>query len=134
MIDKVTPNREYLKGIGEEDRSYSIAVSAFGKTTIYVSGIAAWEDETGKPLAGDFEGQTRFVFRQLRNTLETLSATLDDIVSMTVFVTDMQYRQTFTEIRKEYFTKGYPASALIGIKELARPPMMIEIQATAVTD
>lgn len=134
MSDKVARNREYLKGSVETDRSYSIAVSAIGKRTIYVSGIAAWEDETGKPLAGDFEGQTRFVFRQLRKILETLGATLDDIVSMTVFVTDMQYRQTFTEIRKEYFTKDYPASALIGIKELARSPMMIEIQATAVTD
>ena len=53
---------------------------------------------------------------------------------MTVFVTDMKYRPRFIEIRKEFFAKGYPASALIGIKELARPPMMIEIQATAVID
>jgi enamine deaminase RidA (YjgF/YER057c/UK114 family) len=134
MSDTGFPARQYLKGAGEEERSYSIAVIAVGKRTIYVSGLAAWEDETGKSLNGDFEGQTRFVFRQLRKTLETLGATLDDVVSMTVFVTDMQYRQTFTDLRKEYFSKGYPASALIGIKELARPPMMIEIQATAVTD
>ncbi|HEX6438957.1 MAG TPA: RidA family protein [Candidatus Binatia bacterium] len=126
--------REYLKGRVETERSYSIAVSAFGKRTIYVSGIAAWEDETGKSLAGDFNGQTRVVFGKLRQILETLGATLDDIVSMSVFVTDMQYGQTFTKIRKEYFIRDYPASALIGIKELARPPMMIEIQATAVTD
>ena len=87
------------------DRSYSIAVSAIGKRTIYVSGIAAWEDETGKLLAGDFEGQTRIVFRQLRKILETLGVTLDDIVSMTVFVTDMQYRQTFTEFGKSILPK-----------------------------
>jgi enamine deaminase RidA (YjgF/YER057c/UK114 family) len=134
MADKGTHNRKYLRGSGEEERSYSKAVSVSGKTTIYVSGIAAWEDETGKPLVGDFEGQTRYVFRQLGKTLGDLGATLDDIVSMTVFVTDMKYRQTFTDVRKDYFTNGYPASALIGIKELARPPMMIEIQATAVTD
>ena len=74
------------------------------------------------------------MFGKLRQILETLGATPDDIVSMTVFVTDMQYGQTFTKIRKEYFIRDYPASALIGIKELTRPPMMIEIQATAVTD
>ena len=134
MSDQTTRNREYFKGSVETERSYSIAVSAFGKRTIYVSGIAAWEDETGKSLAGDFAGQTRVVFGKLRKILEPLGATLDDIVSMTVFVTDMQYGQTFTKIRKEYFIKDYPASALIGIKELARPPMMIEIHATAVTD
>ena len=50
MSDEIIRNREYLKGSVETDRSYSIAVSAFGQRTIYVSGIAAWEDETGKPL------------------------------------------------------------------------------------
>jgi 2-iminobutanoate/2-iminopropanoate deaminase len=41
----------------------------------------------------------------------------------------------FTQLRKEFFQEGrYPASALIGIKELARPEMMVEIQAIAVID
>jgi enamine deaminase RidA (YjgF/YER057c/UK114 family) len=79
-------------------------------------------------------GQTRFVFRQIRNTLEKLGATLDDVVSTTTYITDMKYRPQFIEIRKEFFTMGYPASALIGVKELARPPMMIEVQAIAVVD
>jgi 2-iminobutanoate/2-iminopropanoate deaminase len=128
------PNRECLRGTWQEDQGFSIAVTATGKKTIYLAGVGAWEDESGNSLAGNFEGQTRFVFRRLGKTLETLGATLDDIVTMTVFVTDMQYRPCFIEIRKEHFTRGYPASALIGIKELARPPMMIEIQATAVID
>jgi enamine deaminase RidA (YjgF/YER057c/UK114 family) len=44
----------------------------------------------------------------------------------------MQYGTHFTQLRKEYFTKGYPCSALIGIDSLARAEMMVEIQATAV--
>ena len=60
---------------------------------------------------------------------------LDDIVTMTVFITDMANGTRFTQLRKEFFKEGsYPASALIGIKELARPEMMIEIQAIAVVD
>ena len=35
-------------------------------------------------------------------------------------------------MRRDYFTKGYPGSALIGIESLARPEMMLEIQAIAV--
>jgi 2-iminobutanoate/2-iminopropanoate deaminase len=54
---------------------------------------------------------------------------------MTVFITDMANGTRFTQLRKEFFQEGrYPASALIGIKELARPEMMIEIQAIAVVD
>ena len=127
-------NREHLKGTWQEQHSYSLAVKTTGKTTIYLAGVGAWEDESGKFLDSDFDGQTRAVFRQIRKTLGELGAKLDDIVSMTVFVTDMKYRPRFIEIRKEFFAKGYPASALIGIKELARPPMMVEIQAIAVVD
>jgi 2-iminobutanoate/2-iminopropanoate deaminase len=128
------PKREYLTGTWQENQAFSIAVTATGRKTIYLAGVGAWEDESGNSLAGDFEGQTRFVFRQLGKTLATLGASLDDIVTMTVFVTDMKYRPRFIELRKEQFTRGYPASTLIGVKELARPPMMIEIQATAVVD
>ena len=133
MSDSDT-NREHLKGTWQEQHSYSLAVKTTGRTTIYLAGVGAWEDESGKSLDGDFDGQTRAVFRQIRKTLGQAGANLDDIVSMTVFVTDMKYRPRFIELRKEFFAKGYPASALIGIKELARPPMMIEIQATAVID
>ena len=145
MIDSITEikegavaeakaNRECLKGTWQENQGFSVAVTVSAKKTIYLAGVGAWEDESGNSLAGDFEGQTRFAFRQIGKTLGTLGATLDDIVTMTVFVTDMQYRRRFIEIRKEHFTSDYPASALIGVKELARPPMMIEIQATAVVD
>ena len=53
---------------------------------------------------------------------------------MTVFIKDMQYGTRFTQIRKEYFQQGYPCSALIGIDSLARPEMMLEIQAVAVVE
>ncbi|MBI2361148.1 MAG: RidA family protein [Deltaproteobacteria bacterium] len=134
MSTRKTGNRESIKGTWQEEHSYSLAVKITGKTTIYLAGVGAWEDEAGKSLAGDFDGQTRAVFRQMRDTLKKAGATLDDIVTMTVFVTDMKYRPRFIEIRKEFFTKGYPASALIGIKELARPPMLVEIQAIAAVD
>ena len=73
--------------------------------------------------------------RIVHATLETAGGKLDDIVTMTVFITDMTNGTRFTQLRKEFFKEGsYPASALIGIKELARPEMMIEIQAIAVVD
>jgi enamine deaminase RidA (YjgF/YER057c/UK114 family) len=69
----------------------------------------------------------------MRETLQRAGGTLDDVVTMTVFVTDMKNGTRFTELRRDFFKEGrYPGSALIGIKELARPEMMLEIQAIAV--
>jgi len=74
-------------------------------------------------------------FERMRKALESAGGSLDNIVTMTVFITDMANGTRFTQIRREFFKGGrYPASALIGIKELARPEMMVEIQAIAVVD
>jgi 2-iminobutanoate/2-iminopropanoate deaminase len=76
----------------------------------------------------------RATFERIRANLARAGDTLDDIVTMTVFIRDMQYGTRFTQIRREYFQQGYPCSALIGIDSLARPEMMLEIQAVAVVE
>jgi enamine deaminase RidA (YjgF/YER057c/UK114 family) len=89
----------------------------------------------GNTYPGDFDAQTRVTFERIRKTLERAGGCLDDIMTMTVFVTDMKNGDRFTELRRAYFKDGrYPGSALIGIKELAHPEMLIEIQAIAVLD
>jgi len=123
--------REYFKGTAEEDRSYSPAVKVSGGTMVYLAGVGAATDANGKSLAGDFEGQTRATFERIRVNLERAGGTLDDIVNMTVFVKDMQYGTQFTQIRKEYFQRGFPCSTLVGIDSLARAEMMVEVQAVA---
>ena len=124
--------REYFKGEAEEDRAYSPAIQVSGGTTVYLAGVGATTDSSGKSLGGDFEGQVRATFERIRSNLARAGGTLDDIVTMTVFIKDMQYGTHFTQLRKEYFTRGYPCSALIGIDALARQEMMVEIQAIAV--
>jgi len=119
----------------QKERAYSPAVRISGGTTIYLAGYGAFQDEAGKSYAGDFDGQVRLSFERIRETLAKAGGTLDDIVTMTVFITDMANGTRFTQLRKEFFREGrFPASALIGIKELARPEMMVEIQAIAVID
>jgi len=129
-------NREYLKGDARQrERAYSPAVKISGGTAIYLAGHTGYQDEKGETYPGNFDGQARVAFERLRKTLESAGGKLDDIVTMTVFITDMANGTRFTQLRKEFFQEGrYPASALIGIKELARPEMMIEIQAIAVVD
>ena len=128
--------REFLPGDARQrERAYSPAVKVSGGATIYLAGHTGYQDEKGETYPGNFDGQVRVVFERMRKTLESAGGKLDDIVTMTVFITDMANGTRFTQLRKEFFQEGrYPASALIGIKELARPEMMVEIQAIAVVD
>jgi 2-iminobutanoate/2-iminopropanoate deaminase len=128
--------RQYLEGDARQrERAYSPAVKINGGTTLYMAGQTGYQDERGQTYPRDFDGQVRAAFERMRRTLEAAGGKLDDIVTMTVFITDMANGTRFTQLRKEFFQEGrYPASALIGIKELARPEMMIEIQAIAVLD
>lgn len=128
--------RQYFQGTErQKQRAYSPAVKTSGGITIYLAGHGGLEDESGKSFPSDFDAQVRVCFERIRKTLETAGGTLDDIVTMTVFIVNMENGTRFTQIRKEFFKEGrFPASSLIGIKELARPEMMIEIQAIAVID
>ena len=128
--------REYLNpDARQRERAYSPAVKVNGGSTIYMAGHTGYQDDRGGTHAGDFDGQVRVAFERMRKTLEAAGGKLEDTVTMTVFITDMVNGTRFTQLRKEFFPDDrYPASALIGIKELARPEMLIEIQAVAVVD
>lgn len=128
--------REFLPGDARQrERAYSPAVKVKGGTTLYLAGQTGYQDEHGETYPSNFDGQVRVAFERIRGTLEKAGGKLDDIVTMTVFITDMANGTRFTQLRKEFFQEGrYPASALIGIKELARPEMMVEIQAIAVLE
>jgi 2-iminobutanoate/2-iminopropanoate deaminase len=80
-------------------RSYSSAVSTEGGKIVWLAGEAVLKDETGKSLAGDFEGQTRAIFASIEKTLAQHQGKLTDIVSMTVYITDARYGDKFVECR-----------------------------------
>lgn len=126
--------KEYLPGSERQrSRGYSPAVITSRGRTVYLAGHGGYSDESGKTYPGEFDAQVRICFERIGAVLAKVGGTLDDIVSMTVFIVDMKNGDRFTELRRGFFSEGcYPGSALIGIKELAHPEMMLEIQAIAV--
>jgi 2-iminobutanoate/2-iminopropanoate deaminase len=124
--------KEYVTGERESSRSYSRAVKVRGGTTVYLAGVGGATDAAGNAL--DFPSQTRAAFAKLRVNVEAAGGTLADVTTMTVFITDVRHGDDFTEIRKEFFDGNYPGSALITVVGLARPEMLVEIQAIAVID
>lgn len=126
--------REYLKRERPQSRSYSAGVITQGGRSIWLAGIVAMEDSSGNSLEGDFDGQTREIFTQMGKELVAVQATLADLVTMTVFITDARYGDRFVELRKEILGDNFPASALITCAGLGRPGLLVEIQAIAVAD
>jgi 2-iminobutanoate/2-iminopropanoate deaminase len=127
-----THKRSFVKRDQAQSRSYSPAVITEGGRIIWLAGQTAGEDAAGRSLAGDFEGQVREVFLRLSKTLEQAGATLGDMVTMTVFITDARLGTRLTEIRREILGDDFPGSALITVTALARPELLVEIQGIAV--
>ena len=125
-------SREYFKGTWEEDRGFSPAVTTRGGKIVWLAGVGMAKDEEGHSLAGDFVAQAHASFREIERTLKRAGGTLQDIVTMTVFTLEVRYGDLFTELRRQYFSDGYPGSALITVAGFAHPDMMLEIQAIAV--
>jgi enamine deaminase RidA (YjgF/YER057c/UK114 family) len=126
--------RTHIKRDTSQARAYSQAVITEGGRTIWLAGQIASEDASGRSLIGDFDGQVREVFARLGKTLDEAGAKLGDMVTMTVFITDVRFGDRFVELRKEIFGDNFPASALITVAGLARPGLLVEVQGIAVAD
>lgn len=125
--------KQFYAGTWQRQRAFSPAVATRGGRIIWVAGHGATHDASGRPLDGDFDGQVRQVFANLAATLERAGSALADIVTMTVFISDVRYGDRFVDIRKEFFAnEQFPASALITVAGFANPAMMVEIQCVAV--
>lgn len=100
--------------------------------TIYVSGQVAQAADGTMVGDGDMEAQARQVFANVEAVLALGGATLNDIVRITTYVTDMAQYAGYAKVRKELFPHADIASATVASPELVRPGFLIEIEATAV--
>jgi reactive intermediate/imine deaminase len=102
--------------------------------TIYVAGQLPYDGEGNLIGHGDIKAQTRRVFENIKKIVEAGGGTMDDVVKLTVFVTDVRYREAYGEVRTEFFGPNPPASTLVQISNLAVPGALIEIEAVAALD
>ncbi len=125
---------EYMeKNERQKARAFSPAVITEGGRIVWLAGQTGLRDEQGKDFSGNFEAQVRQTFRAMDQTLKKAGGSLANLVTMTVFITDVRHGDRLTEIRREMFPDGnFPGSALITVSGFAQPGMLIEIQGIAV--
>ena|SRR5699024_7880106 len=104
------------------------------KRMVWVAGTVA-HDENGKVVGkGDMAAQTEQIIKNIKEALEDVGGTLDDIVTVTCYVKSMEGLEEHHKVRLRYFNEPYPVSTLIQITEFATPDLLLEISATAVVD
>jgi len=113
---------------------YSHAVKVQGNEFLFTSGITARDKDGNIAGKGDMKIQTQQVLENMKVILERAGATFDNIVKVTVFVTDLSRFKDIHEVRAKYFKKDYPASTLVQVSRLVHEDMLIEIEAIAVID
>ena len=98
--------------------SYSQAIRSGG--TVYLSGQVPLVPETMEMLDGDIEASIHQVFKNLKAVCEAAGGSLDDIVKLNVFLTDLACFDSVNKIMASYFRKPYPARAAVGVAALPK--------------
>jgi len=98
--------------------------------TLYVSGNIGLDPKTGQAPA-DAALEAKLVMDAVKGTVERAGLTMDDVVSVTVFCTDLGLYDTFNTVYRGYFHGHFPARALIGVASILRSGHF-EVQAIAV--
>jgi len=103
--------------------TYSQAIRVSGGDTVYLSGQIGLDAVTMQMVNG-VEAQIQQVFLNLKAVANTSGGTLNNIVKLNIYLTDLENFALVNEIMSTYFTKPYPARAAIGVKALPRDALV----------
>jgi len=122
--------QEYrVEGLAEPISHFTDAVRAGG--LVYVSGIVAVDGDGNLVGGADVVAQTVQVFENMRAVLGAAGCGFEDVVKVTVFLTDIDDRPRINPVRQEVFGATRPASTLVEVPRLAVDGAKVEIECVA---
>lgn len=112
---------------------YSHAVRIRKGATVFIAGQVALDQSGNLVGKGDFRLQAQQAFANLKAAVEAAGGTMQDIVKLNVYVTDIAQLPTYRQVRDLYIDgKEPPTSTAIQVSSLFRPEFLIEVDAAAV--
>ena len=96
---------------------------------LFVSGQIPLDPATMEVVNGDFEARARRVFDNLSAVANAAGADLDQIVKLTVYLTDLGNFATVNGVMEDYFEQPFPARAAVGVASL---PKGVDVEADAI--
>ncbi|HQS37473.1 MAG: reactive intermediate/imine deaminase [Methylotenera sp. 17-45-7] len=101
--------------------TYSQAVKV--GNTVYLSGQIGL-DPTSMQMVDGIEAQVHRVFSNLKAVAEAAGGSLNDVVKLNIFLTDLSHFALVNTIMAEYFSQPYPARAAVGVASLPRAALV----------
>jgi len=120
------PDYFLLRPDVEKAYGYSHAVKI--GNSIKISGAVSMDDEGNPISAGDIEQQMKNCYSDLEKILTHYGCTFDDVVKEDVFTTNMPLFMEHAGYRTQIYNNHFPTGSWLGVKELALPEFMIEIE------
>lgn len=116
------------KQVYPSDLPYPFSAAVRAGNLLFLSGQVGMRN--GKVGQG-IEEQTRIALENIRAVLAQAGCALEDVVKVTVFLTDMSLWPAMNEVYRRYFAKDPPARSALGANGLALPEFLIEIECVA---
>ncbi|MFB4390710.1 MULTISPECIES: RidA family protein [unclassified Pseudomonas] len=85
----------------------------------------------GELELGDIQTQSERTLQLLKESLERAGSSMDRVLHLTIYLTDMADRAAFNEVYKRFFAKPWPVRAAVGVSALAFEGMRVEVTAMA---
>ena len=98
---------------------------------LYISGQIALNPDGTLFGSGDMKAQSQRVFENLEALLQPAGATLENIVKVTAYLTDMSRYGEYNEVRSRFLKQHRPASTTVQVSALAFPGLLVEVEAIA---
>lgn len=111
--------------------AYSQAVRA--GNTVYLSGQIPLVPASMQIVDGGFAEQSHQVFKNLKAVCEAAGGSLDQIVKLNAYLTDLSNFATFNEVMGQYFSQPFPARAAVGVASLPKASL-VEAEAVMVLE
>ena len=109
-------DRSHLKSRVAQERHLPFSSGVLVGNTLYIAGATGVDPTTkGSPTP---EEEARLVMNQIKQVVEQAGMTMDDIVSLQVFCTDLVNYDVFNGVYSTYFHGDYPARAFVGVPKL----------------
>ncbi|WP_179345511.1 RidA family protein [Winogradskyella ursingii] len=119
---------EYFSLRPEVEKAYGYSHAVKIGNSIKVSGAVSMDAEGNATAIGDLEQQMKNCYADLDKVLKHYGCTFDDVVVENVFTTDMPKFLQASAYRAEIYKNHFPTGSWIGVKELAIPEFLIEIE------
>lgn len=122
------PKPEYFLLRPEVEKAYGYSHAVKIGNHIKVSGAVSMDDEGNPTGVGDLLQQMKNCYSDLEKVLKHFNCTFDDVVKEDVFTTNMPLFLEHAAYRAEIYKNHFPTGTWLGVKELALPEFLIEIE------